>query len=457
MGIKGLNPFVKRYSPDAFFTLPISDLAGKRIAIDGNNWMYTLNAVARKKVINRTDVAIQEPNVHEIRREWILAALNFIIGWLSHNVTPVIVFDGRHPVEKSETKSKRRDARVATKAKIDALYQQLHGDILERPGNIVEELRKELRNYNSIAPEDFELFKMIMKGIGMPCFQATGDGEQLCSAFCIEGKVAAVWSVDTDNLVYGCPLVITGFSDACSYDEYGNRIQHLDCVRLDRVLDGLKISHSVFVDLSIMSGCDFNTNMPGYAAIKSYGLLQKCGSIDDLPRNLNTECLKYIRCREIFQYRPSAEITIKDAEEDAIDPNQLIGLQEGTNTNTITNTINPLDVNTRAIMTARDYLEMAGVSGQIERIIASYHMITPASDGYIDRLQLAPAPRYTPPPQRVTLSIISRSPATPLAMPGIKLATVPMPNAPQPTVLPQMKFLTLSVMAPLPKIGNVDQ
>lgn len=266
MGIKGINQLIKRHVSDAYFQMPIAKLSGKRIAIDAHNWMFTNMAIARKKVINKTDIAIEEPNSVEIRREWFLAAINFITGWLSYNITPVFVFDGEHPPEKADTKSKRKDIRLASKSKIDTLYSQLKGDILLRPANIIEELRKELRNYNYISSEDLELFKMVIKGIGIPCLQAAQDGEQLCSMLCIEGKVAAVFSVDTDNLIYGCPLLITKFSDKYSYDENGNRVAHVDCVRHDRILTGLNMTHSQFVDLGIMSGCDFNTNMPGYAS-----------------------------------------------------------------------------------------------------------------------------------------------------------------------------------------------
>ena len=456
MGIKDINKLTKRHAPDAFFTLPINLLSGKRIAIDGPNWMYTNMAIARKKVINRTDIATQELNPIEIRREWFLAALNFITGWLSYNITPVFVFDGQHLADKDDTKAKRRDARVATRAKIEALYKQLDGDILERPGNIIEELRKELRNYNFISSEDFELFKMVIKGIGIPCLQATGDGEQLCSALCVDRKVAGVFSADTDNLVFGCPLVINGFSETCSYDEYGNRVAHLDCVRLDRILDGLKMSHSLFVDLCIMCGCDFNTNMPGYASIKSYGLLQKHGSIDDLPRNLNTECLKHIRCREIFKYIPSQELIVETPDE--YDHPELgygdLNITESNGNNGVV--FGPLDINKRAITTARDYLEMAGISGQIERIIASYHQVTPSSDGYIESLSLGDPPHYVPPPQRVTLNIITRSPTVPIANnyrpnPMVlippPMTTVPMPIVAQPILASHVKDLTLNIVS----------
>lgn len=450
MGVKGINNLLKRHAANAFFTMAISELSGKRIAIDGNNWMYTNMAIARKKVINKTDITVQEPNSMEIRREWFLSAINFITGWMSYNITPVFVFDGQHPTEKDDTKAKRRDARIATRAKIDALYAQLRGDILERPANVVDELRKELRNYNFISSEDFELFKTVINGIGIPCLQAVGDGEHLCSALCVEGKVAAVFSVDTDNLVFGCPLVISGFSEVCTYDEYGNRVAHLDCVRLDRVLEGLGISHSVFVDLCIMCGCDFNTNMPGYAAIKSFALLQKHGSIDNLPRNLNTDCLKHARCREIFKYTSSDDLIVRpdeptDAQEDNPDYTGL---------NIAQTQVGMLDINKMAIATARDYLELAGISGQIERIIGSYHQITAAADGHVQSLKLVPVPRYVPPPQRVTLSVITRSPTTPIMatipmhnVPQSMMATVSMPNVPQPIMAtPPTKFLTLNVL-----------
>jgi flap endonuclease-1 len=465
MGIKGINTLLKRYSPEAFFTIPITLLSGKRVAIDGNNWMYTNMAIARKKVINKTDITNQEPSTQDIRREWFLAALNFVLGWLSHNITPVFVFDGRHPPEKDETKAKRRDARIAARAKIDALYQQLRGDILTTPANIIEELKKELRNYNFISTEDFELFKMVMKGIGIPCLQAIGDGEHLCSSLCIEGKVAAVFSADTDNLVYGCPLVMTGFSETCSYDEQGNKVSRLDCVRLDKILDGLKFTHDLFVDLCIMSGCDFNTNMPGYAAIKSYNLLQKCGSIDDLPRNLNTECLKHVRCRQIFAFAPSdtliAPLDVSDPDpdlDDIIQTGYEFIHEQGINKISTDNS-GPLDIDKRAIMTARDYLEIAGISGQIDRIIATYHHVTPAINGSVELLELGPAPRYVPPPRRMLLNIISRPPGDntrfisipsicgstpsnidyPITLQGPASGFIPMPVLPQPTVLQEQQ------------------
>lgn len=371
MGINGINKLIQRHAANAFFSLPINKLSGKRIAVDGNIWMYTNMAIARKKVIYRTDIMAGEPNVDDIRREWFMALGNFVLLWLSYNVTPVFVFDGTHPVEKDDTKSGRREKRVNARTKIDNLYSQLRTG----QGGSIEELRRELCNYTFISSEDYAMFVHVVRNLGLPCLQAAADGEQLCSMLCVEGKVAAVYSADTDNMVYGCPLVITGLSKTMGRDERGEKIHNLDCVRYDMVLVGINIPHSMFVDLCIMSGCDFNTNMPGYAALKSLALLRTYGRIENLPANLNTECLKYERCREIFRYVPSEKIG-------------------GTES---------LDINVHRVTEEKDFFEKVGILGQAIKIATCYSRIQRCNDGYIDELHLVSPAR---PVRKAVLNII---------------------------------------------------
>lgn len=295
MGIKNLNKFLEKNASEAFFSSPITAFSGKRVAIDSNNWMYTNMSTALKIVINRTDIVREDPNELEIRREWLILALNFICRWLSYHITPIFVFDGEHPTDKDTTKSKRRQKKIEARNKITELRTKIQ---TEPTPALINDLRKELKNYTIISKNNFEFFRNFILNLGIPCFQATGDGEQLCSSMVIDNYAAAVFSADTDNLVYKCPLMITKFSNL------SNQVPYLECVRLDKVLTGLKISHPGFVDLCIMAGCDFNVNIPNYGIGKSYKLLQKHFFIDNLPENLNIECLNHIRCREIFKYVP---------------------------------------------------------------------------------------------------------------------------------------------------------
>ncbi|NIO45179.1 MAG: hypothetical protein GTN36_06555, partial [Candidatus Aenigmarchaeota archaeon] len=58
----------------------------------------------------------------------------------------------------------------------------------------------------TIKPEDKEMIIDILKNLGFPVLKATEEGEKLCSMLCIEGKVDAVYSRDTDVVAMGCPI-----------------------------------------------------------------------------------------------------------------------------------------------------------------------------------------------------------------------------------------------------------
>ena len=390
MGITSLNKLLKRHCSSAFFTLPITALKGKRISIDAGFWMYTHMATARKEVIKKTNIALGEPNMIEIRRAWFQQAIDFILGWLGNDVTPVFVFDGKAHPEKSNTKTERRDKRLAARAKIDALYAQLQGDVLQQSPTIIDTLRKELNNFVDIPHEEYELFKNVIKAIGVPCIQAQHDAEQLCASLCIEGKVAAVFSKDTDNLALGCPLMITEFSKiAFSYDEFGHKINHVECVRLDYVLLGLNITQNEFVDMCIMCGCDFNENMKQVAVMTSYDLIKQWHSIEKLPSRYDILCLNHERCREIFTYKTSTELLVEIQLTQDNDEKSLVLAATS-------KTINTLNVDRSAIVKARDYLELAGISGKMQNLIYYYSILQEPTNGLLESLQLTIIGPYIP-------------------------------------------------------------
>ena len=132
----------------------------------------------------------------------------------------------------------------------------------------------------------------------------------------------------------------------------------------------MQITHKTFVDLCIMSGCDYNTNIPGYGTVKSYNLLQKHKTIDNLSDKLDLTCLKHVRCRELFSYSES---------------------------NTLTSDELFLDLNKSCISTSRDYLEMAGVAGQLHRLVGVCSNLKDPKDGFVETLAIKSASDYSPP------------------------------------------------------------
>src|SRR5205085_556375 len=209
MGIDGFNPFVRDTIGEVSRQGTVSEFVGKRIAIDGHNWMFKQIYGAQKRSLATTDIAMFGVDRSEVLGNWLEMITDFLINIIEIGSTPVVIFDGEHPPEKKKTKDKRRKKQRETVDRIT-------------------ELEKEISKYDR-------------------------------------------------EITYTC---------------------------LSDILDKLKISFKTFVDLCIMGGTDFNDNIPNYALKKSYNLLIKHGSIENLPPNLNTEILNYKRSREIFKVIP---------------------------------------------------------------------------------------------------------------------------------------------------------
>lgn len=341
MGINNFNSLLRDICPHVFVPIPITQFCGKRVAIDGHNWMFINLSIAHKKNVNSTDVAVKDPDRGITIKYWLAAALDFLCTWLAYGVTPVFVFDGEHPVEKNPTKQKRRAEREAIINRLKEMREQVDKmDMLARDAKIVDELRKLMCQATYPSKDEVLLLKNLLEGIGIPCLQATGDAEQLCSMLCIEGKVEAVFSTDTDNFAYGCPLVLTEFTNALYNSENGERIHQVTSVSIKSVLEGLNMSFNRLLDLCILAGCDYNSSIPQIGITRAYELMKKYPSIDAFPRlpsnpdiidhkackcrlpdtnkglpiNYDVKLLNHVRCREMFKFRPSSELIVGPAE-----------------------------------------------------------------------------------------------------------------------------------------------
>jgi len=334
MGIKGLNSFLKKKCPESYTTLSCSWFSGKRIAIDSNNLLFKLMARAHKEIVTKTDVSVMELDRDKIVRKWLYHVKNFVIELIRVGATPIFVFDGEYIAEKSKTQTKRRQNKQKQIDEMNALKEKiLQIDELERTPAMIMELRKKMQNLGYITSEDKYRIQSILSSIGIPVLTAKGEGEELCAMLCIEGKVDAAYSKDTDMIALGCPLTITDTAGIC-YNEYTRRLEEsFECVLFNPILSSLQMEYEEFLDLCIMSGCDFNDNIPHVGIGKSFKILKECKSIDNLPDNLHvratcvrhdnckriseeyedqTECLNHNKCREIFKQSSSSNICQDD-------------------------------------------------------------------------------------------------------------------------------------------------
>ena len=285
MGVTGLGVYLKQHYPHVYVKRTLREFRGKRIAVDANNWLYRIMVVAHKKNVDSTDVAVEDPNRNVTLKLWMIAVFEAICTWLSYGITPVFIFDGKAPDRKTETRQERRDIKNDLIEQVNQLRDEMHKfDILDRSPEKVERLRSLLRQCNYVSSTEYELLMNVLIGVGIPVVQAAGESEQLCSMLCIEGKVEAVYSADTDNLAYGCPLVITETTEPYEDPVTRDRYHQVMTVSIGPVLNAIKMTYVQFVDFCILLGCDYNSNIPLIGSKRAFELIKKFGSIDNIPK-----------------------------------------------------------------------------------------------------------------------------------------------------------------------------
>lgn len=305
MGIKDLNKILKKYCPNAFQTIPISNLKGYRVAIDGPIWLHRNLSICLKDIImNMPDpLAVIDRNLLLYKVEQ--ALLRFTITWCYKGVTLVWVWDGEALPEKVvNAKKNRSEIREKIKTNIETLRVKLENThmLARSPADVVE-YKKILCQDLNISKNDVEHICNFIKNLGFPCLTAPNDSEKLCASLAKEGLVAGVWSNDTDCHTFGAPMLINDWGLVDSEGE-----STINVVYTPIVLHLLKMTESEFIDMCIMLECDFNSRIPNVGEVKVYNFITQYRNIETIKLHnpgLQWDILNHERCREIFKYTPS--------------------------------------------------------------------------------------------------------------------------------------------------------
>lgn len=298
MGVKGLNQFIKKllgYN-DYISLIPVCEFAGKKIAID----------------------AILYVCAFKTRNNYIGSIIDFLLMLRENNIDAFFVFDGMAPLEKQSERLIRSAKRTAQKERIvllerdfeiykqtnklsglltglDLATRRLTGQISH---NTIQQYIDKMKScIVSLTEDDVMMMKKLLNIFGIPFVVADGEGEFLCAALNRHGIVDAVMSADTDVLPCLAPTII----NKLIYDKNGPMFQVID---LKKLLNQLKLDEQQFIDLCIMCGTDFNSNIPRIGPIKSYDLILRHHSIDNI-QNHDISILNHVRVRQLFAYTQS--------------------------------------------------------------------------------------------------------------------------------------------------------
>lgn len=235
--------------------IPWSSLAGRRLAIDGNNAMYQFLATIRQ----RDGQPFSDPEGRVTSH--LMGVLYRTASLLSEGIGPVWVFDGRPP----ELKSGTLRARFLAKERAEAEWKEA----LDK-GDLETARRKAAATSRFTRPMAAEAMELL-KALGVPTVQAPSEGEAQAARMAAEGAVWSAASEDYDSLLFGAPRLVRGLAAR----PRGASQPPAQLVERERVLSDLGISEEELLMIGLLVGTDFNDGAKGYGPKRSLALVRR--------------------------------------------------------------------------------------------------------------------------------------------------------------------------------------
>lgn len=302
MGIKNLHTFLRKKIPETYKTFHISELSGKKLAIDTSIFMCKFK--------------------NSCGNRWLEGFYNLVLYLKDYNINFIFVLDSKAPPEKELEREQRILMRERNKTRVDTILdewklcndkyptktsfeeEELSGYPTLKPfldkkkcsyplskEDIIKYLCKLQKNIISISGSDFDLLKSMFDLMNVSYYHADSEAEGTCSLMNRKGLVDGVLTEDTDVMAYGTPNMYFGLNLR------DGMIHHL-C--RDDILERLQISFSQLRDFCIMCGTDYNTNIDKVGPIKSFDLIYQNISLEKITEKMDTSVLNFERVRDLF-------------------------------------------------------------------------------------------------------------------------------------------------------------
>jgi flap endonuclease-1 len=229
MGVRMLNRYLREYSNDAMKQISISELSGKKLAIDISIFMYQYKG----------DNSLLE-NMTKM-----------IMLFRDYHVVPIFVFDGTPPDEKMEVLNERDATKKEAKQECRHLEDQLRQNDLDTSERekIENLLSLEQKKCLRITNANIRDVKNLINLLGVSYLEADGEADDLCVYLVRKRKVWACMTEDMDMFVYGCQRVLRNFNL-----EKGT----MTLYSMMDILKNLKMTQNEFRDICLLSGTDYN-------------------------------------------------------------------------------------------------------------------------------------------------------------------------------------------------------
>jgi flap endonuclease-1 len=268
MGIKDLTVFLKEFAPNSISKGNLSQIKsilktqrphGKmRAAIDTSLFLYKYKYRSGDNFINE-----------------FLEQINRL---LINNIEPVYIFDGAPPKEKKDTLKQRKERKENYLAKIKDLESQLdqlkqNTDVSDESSkskeietSLLEEISKIKRKTIFVTAEDNNKLLYFLDIMNIKHIKRDMEADIVCSKLSSSGLVDFVISEDMDHLTSGTAILLRDFN---------NKNNYVTMYNLNTTLNTLNMSHSKWIELCILFGCDYVPRIRGLGYKTSYKFLSE--------------------------------------------------------------------------------------------------------------------------------------------------------------------------------------
>jgi 5'-3' exonuclease len=300
MTIKGLWVC---YNKIGYTTVTARSLRGQRVYIDIYGSMYKLRPTSKQIYLSRINPFVTPVDEDEIDIHFIERMLALIIKYTIQGLMVVLVYDG--PKDKMKAKELAKRAVQSTKAKAEIKkLKKKYGDMDEYL--ISSQAKKQYRAYlekiDVVPHTSKEKIKDFFFNLGFPYVQSLGEAERTCA---LMNRQLGGYIMSTDGDCFACGGLRVLRNDT-KVTNNGLEEHAYELATLDILLNHLDISFETFQDLCIMSGTDFNSNIPNLSWGKALPLLKKYKSIERIGRKTDhdIDSLEYIEVRKRFEIIP---------------------------------------------------------------------------------------------------------------------------------------------------------
>ena len=304
MGVKGIGKLIRELAKPGVQIKKLTEYSGKKIAIDGNQMLYKFICGIRN---SGTDIM----NNDGIVTTHLHGLFHKLCGLLSYGIKPIVFFDGNPPPIKSKEIADRKYNKKIAQTYVNEFNAQnlllqtvsSGNDALpiEHEHNEEEHITNKnntefIKNFKRcvyIKPKYIKECKEMLNLMGIPYVQSVGESDPECVAFTnnMKHNVYGVLSDDMDMLAFGARKLLTNISI-----QDGTVIEY----DLNIILRLLNISHIQFIELCILLGTSYQSNIKGIYGKKAYNALKSNGSISNIIKLL-IECPDNINNKEFLE------------------------------------------------------------------------------------------------------------------------------------------------------------